>query len=78
MSKRNQEEPAEEMLPEYDFSEGERGKYSRRFEEGSNIVVIAADLAQEFPDSASVNEALRKVAEQRGTQRGFGGREPAV
>jgi len=50
-----------EMLPEYDFSKGERGKYTRRYAEGSNVVLIEPDLAQVFPDSASVNEALRAL-----------------
>lgn len=51
-----------DMLEEYDFSEGVRGKYARRFAEGSNIVVLAPDVAAVFPDSDSVNEALRALA----------------
>ena len=78
MSKRKSEEPGEEMLPEYDFSKGERGRYAKRFAEGSNVVVVAPDLVDDFPTSESVNEALREVADQRKRQRGFGGRERAV
>jgi len=50
-----------EMLDEYDFSKGVRGKYAQRYAEGSNIVVLAPDVAEHFPDSDSVNEALRAL-----------------
>jgi hypothetical protein len=39
---------------------GEREKYAKRYREGTNIVVIEPDLHQVFPDSASVNRALRE------------------
>jgi len=48
-----------DMLEEYDFTGGVRGKYARRFLEGSNVVVIDPDVAEYFPDHQSVNEALR-------------------
>lgn len=48
-----------EMLEEYDFSKGRRGKYVRRFAKGTNVVALAPDVAKAFPDSESVNEALR-------------------
>jgi hypothetical protein len=48
-----------EMLDEYDFSKGIRGKYAKRFAEGTNIVVLSPDVADFFPDSQSVNQALR-------------------
>ncbi len=50
-----------DMLKEYDFSGGVRGKYAARFAEGTNIVVLAPDLARIFPDSQAVNEALRTL-----------------
>jgi hypothetical protein len=56
-----------EMLEEYDFSKGIRGKYSQRYATGSNLVVISPDVAEVFPDSESVNEALRmliRIAQQ--------------
>lgn len=59
MSTPREEPSAAEMLPEYDFSEGVRGKYAKRYAEGSNIVVIAPDLRELFPTSEAVNEALR-------------------
>lgn len=55
--------PDSPMRKEYDFSKGVRGKYAKRFAEGSNIVVLDPDLAKVFPDSRSVNEALRAVAD---------------
>ncbi len=48
------DDPAEE----YDFSVGVRGKYAKRFAGGTNIVVLEPDVAEMFPDSSSVNEAL--------------------
>lgn len=51
-----------EMLPEYDFSKGVRGKYAKQFVQGTNIVMLAPDVAKIFHDSESVNETLRAVA----------------
>jgi len=50
------------MLEEYDFSGGMRGKYAKRYEEGTNVVVIDPDVTEYFPDHDSVNEALRSLA----------------
>jgi hypothetical protein len=44
-----------------DFSKAVRGKYYDRMQAGTNIAVIAPDLLDTFPDSASVNEALRSL-----------------
>ena len=59
------EEPTEteEMLPEYDFSQGVRGKYAARYRESSNIVVLADDVAQAFPNTEAVNQALRLLVQ---------------
>lgn len=62
MSKEPEEQSVNEMRPEYDFSEGERGKYARRFQEGTNVVVLEPDVAAAFPTSEAVNAALRKAA----------------
>ena len=51
------------MLDEYDFSKGERGKYAKRYAEGTNVVLLEPDIAAVFPDSASVNEALRSLVQ---------------
>lgn len=50
-----------DMLEEYDFSGGVRGKYAKRYAEGSNVVVIEPDVAEYFPDHDSVNQALRGI-----------------
>jgi hypothetical protein len=55
----------EEMLPEYDFSKGVRGKYAARFAEGTNLVLLAPDVAAEFPTAEAVNRALRTVIKSR-------------
>ena len=56
----NQHDP--DMLDEYDFSKGIRGKYAQRYREGSNIVKLDDDVAEIFPDEKSVNDALRALA----------------
>jgi hypothetical protein len=50
-----------DVLDEYDFSNGVRGKYAKRFVSGTNVVLLTPDVAKFFPDSASVNEALRAL-----------------
>ncbi len=52
-----------EMQPDYDFSSGVRGKYSRRFVKGSNVIVLEPDVAKFFPDSETVNRSLRALSE---------------
>lgn len=39
---------------------GVRGKYAKRYREGTNVALIDPDLQKMFPDSASVNRALRE------------------
>ena len=50
-----------DMLEQYDFSQGVRGKYAKRYAEGTNVVVIDPDVAEYFPDHDSVNESLRSL-----------------
>lgn len=57
----NKDAETDDLLPEYDFSGGVRGKYAARMAEGTNIVVIAPDLARLFPTSEAVNKALRDL-----------------
>jgi hypothetical protein len=52
----------DEMRPEYDFSNGVRGKYYEAYQQSSNVVVLDPDVAEIFRDSVSVNEALRLLA----------------
>jgi len=51
----------DEMLEEYDFSGGIRGKYAKAYKEGVNIVKLDKDVVKFFPDTKSVNEALRTL-----------------
>lgn len=47
-----------EMLDEYDFSGGVRGKYINRLA-NQNTIILKPDVAEVFTDSESVNQALR-------------------
>ena len=47
------------LLPEYDFSGGERGRHAGRYAKGTNVVLLDPDVAEFFSDSRSVNKALR-------------------
>ena len=56
---------SDELRSEYDLTEllqgGERGKYANRYGQGTNLVLLAPDVAEVFTDDESVNEALRLV-----------------
>lgn len=58
--KKMQNDP--DLLEEYDFSGGVRGKYAKRYAEGTNVVVIDPDVMEYFPDHDTVNDALRGLA----------------
>ena len=52
----------DELCAEYDLSQlqgGARGKYVQRYNEGTNLVLLAPDVARTFPSDEAVNEALR-------------------
>ena len=53
---------SDQMRPEYDFSKGVRGKHAARYAAGSNVVVLAPDVASQFQTADDVNETLRAVA----------------
>ena len=52
-----------EMRDHYDFTGGVRGKYARRYAEGTNVVMLDPDVARVFPNREAVNETLRAVAQ---------------
>jgi hypothetical protein len=55
---------------DFDYSKAVRGKYHKRLlKEGSNVVVLDRDVAKAFPDSASVNKALRSVLQGKRRRR---------
>ncbi len=54
----------DEMRAEYtkeDLGPLVRGKYAARYAKATNIVVIDPSLAKVFPNSESVNDALRSL-----------------
>ena len=51
-----------DILDEYDFSEGVRGKYAERYHADKNLIRLDPDVAKIFPDAKSVNDALRALA----------------
>ena len=55
-----------ELRSEYDLSKlkgGVRGKYYRRATAGNNLVLIEPELTDVFPDTESVNRALRLLVD---------------
>ena len=62
MSKPRKPKAAGDMAAEYDFTRGVRGKYLRRYAEGTNVVVLEPDVAEVFHSPGQVNEALRGLA----------------
>ena len=64
-TEQSNQEPEDELRQEYDLAEllkgGVRGKYAVRYQEGTNLVLLAPDVARAFPDATAVNEALRLV-----------------
>ena len=61
MKTRSTEDP-EELRPEYDFASmegGVRGKYAKKYQENTNLILLSPDVAKVFHDNNAVNEALR-------------------
>jgi hypothetical protein len=67
-------EDRDTLRPEYDFSGAVRGMTAARYAEGTNIVVVDPEVRDVFPDSGTVNEALRALAPLLREQRGRAGR----
>ena len=67
--KRNVKSTTDELRPEYDLTEllkrGVKGKYAKRFEAGTNLVLIEPEIRNEFKTDKAVNDALRLVIELR-------------
>jgi hypothetical protein len=69
--KKAKTEVDDDLRPEYDLSKlkgGVRGKYARRFKGGTNLVLLAPDVARYFPDEQAVNAALRSLVSIAKTQ----------
>jgi len=52
----------DEMKEEYDFSNGIRWKYAKKYHQASNVIILDYDVFQRFPNSEAVNQALRTLA----------------
>ena len=70
----NKAKDVDELRPEYKLSDfktkGVRGKYYKRImAEGTNVVLLDRDVAKAFPDSFTVNEALRSMLRARRPRR---------
>jgi len=68
-TKRKPRTDKDTMRPEYDFSKGVRGKHAAKYAEGTNVVVLEPDVAQEFQTTEQVNETLRAVTKLLQQQR---------
>ncbi len=63
---------SDEMRAEYnfDYAKGVRGKhYKRIMAEGTNVILLDRDVAKAFPDSITVNEALRSILRTKRSRR---------
>jgi len=57
----------QDMRPEYSaelIKSGIRGKYAKRYREGTNVVPIDPELKKLFPNTEAVNRALRQYAKE--------------
>jgi hypothetical protein len=66
MKKGSAQATDDELRPEYDLARlkgGVRGKYYRQGTAGTNLVLIEPDLARVFPNTESVNRALRLLVD---------------
>jgi len=65
--KKKTTEMNDELRPEYDLKSllkgGVRGKYAKKYCEGTNLVLLEPEIAKAFPNAKAVNEALRLVIE---------------
>lgn len=65
MKKKSAKGRNDDLRSEYDLSEllktGVQGKYAQRYREGTNLVLLAPDIAEAFPTAEAVNETLRLV-----------------
>ena len=58
----------DDLRPEYDFSNGVRGKHYQAVKEGTNLVLLDPDISKVFRDSESVNHALRMLLDLAGKE----------
>ncbi len=63
----NDKDTLRDEYPEDLIKSGVRGKCAKRYREGTNLVLIDPDLHKIFPDSESVNRALRDYVSKKRT-----------
>ena len=63
MKKVNSRDLDDDLRPEYDLSKltGVRGKYAKKIQAGTNLVLLTPDVARFFPDENAVNAALKSL-----------------
>jgi hypothetical protein len=61
--KKGSKKNGSDMQAEYEFADGVRGKYARRYAQGTNVVVLEPDVALAFPNAEAVNTSLRALAQ---------------
>ena len=70
----------DELRPEYDMKSllkgGVRGKYAKRYQAGTNLVLLEPDVAKAFPNEKAVNEALKLVMKLKKVQEEAGRYSP--
>jgi len=71
-NRKTRKSTAGDMRPEYDFSGAVRGKYYKRYQEGTNVVVLEPDVARRFKTAAAVNDALRSLMHVKSAPRTSG------
>jgi hypothetical protein len=82
MSERNHES-TDDMLNEYDFSGGVRGRYADRFSDDCKLIVLDPDVAEPFPthtpstrrSASSSSNGPQRDAKSRTRRAGPGTRE---
>jgi hypothetical protein len=63
----NDKDALRKEYPEDLIKSGIRGKYTKSYRQGTNIVLIDPDLHKLFPDSEAVNRALREYVSTKRT-----------
>ncbi|MGI8669600.1 MAG: hypothetical protein ACR2J3_07070 [Aridibacter sp.] len=61
----------DELREEYDLTKLKgkvRGKYVERYRQGTNLVLLEPEVAEAFPDSDSVNNALKMLIKEAKNQ----------
>jgi hypothetical protein len=61
MKRKNIAPETDPLDREIDFTNARRNPYAREYYKSRNLRVLAPDLVDVFPDSESVNEALRTL-----------------